>query len=135
MVEAQKLDQMFYGPINQTFTMVVGGMVTLRSYDKFDHYRVQFMEALDKSANSTFCYICANRWLGVRLDSVCAIFGIVTSGLAVALRDSIDREYLTFSLQILTDMVLTFSIAIRLYAPGGNMLTFPPRVAPAHQLA
>mmetsp|Transcript_15624 Transcript_15624/g.23963 ORF Transcript_15624/g.23963 Transcript_15624/m.23963 type:complete len:110 (+) Transcript_15624:326-655(+) len=108
--------------------MVVGGMVTLRSYDKFDHFRGQFMEALDKSANSTFCYIIANRWLGVRLDAACAIFGIVTSGMAVALRDSVDREYLTFSLQIITDMVLTFSIAIRMYAEVGNMMTCSQRV-------
>jgi len=78
--------------------MVINGMVSLRAYRKFDFFREQFMEAIEKSANSTFCYIVANRWVGVRLDSFCIVFGIATAAFSIFSRNIIDRELLTFSL-------------------------------------
>jgi ABC-type multidrug transport system fused ATPase/permease subunit len=40
MIDAQRFDQMFYGPINSTFAMIINGLVTLRAYRKFDFFRV-----------------------------------------------------------------------------------------------
>ena len=40
MIDAQRLDQRFFGPINTTFTMVITGLVTFRAYRKFDFYRI-----------------------------------------------------------------------------------------------
>ena len=39
MIEAQRLDLLYYSPINQTFTMMINGLVTFRSYRRFDFYR------------------------------------------------------------------------------------------------
>ena len=55
MIEAQRLDLFYYSPINQTFTMMINGLVTFRSYRRFDFYRKQFIHALESSANCTFC--------------------------------------------------------------------------------
>jgi ABC-type multidrug transport system fused ATPase/permease subunit len=98
MIDAQRFDQKFYGPINSTFAMVINGMVSLRAYRKFDFFRMQFMDAIEKSANSTFCYVITNRWLGIRLDACCILFGISTAAFAIFSRNVIDRELLTFSL-------------------------------------
>jgi hypothetical protein len=50
------------------------------------------MENLEKSANSTFCYIISNRWIGIRLDMICILFGISTSIFAVLLKGTVDKE-------------------------------------------
>lgn len=98
MIAAQRFDQIFVGPINSTFNSSIQGMVTLRSYRKFDFFRVPFLEAIEKSANSTFCYCAVNRWVGIRLDAICVAFGVATTSICVALKGSVDREKLTFSL-------------------------------------
>ena len=116
MIESQRFDQLFYGPINQTFSMVINGMVTLRSYRKFDYFRIDFMKNIEKSANSTFCYIIANRWVGIRLDIICLIFAMVTSILCICLRNVIDKKLLSFSLQLITDVIVLFSVSIRMFA-------------------
>ena len=116
MIEAQRFDQLFHGPINQTLSMVTNGLVTFRAYRKFDFFRISFMESIEKSANSTFCYTIANRWIGVRLDVLCVSFGVSAAAFAVFMKDSIDRELLTFSLQIITDIVILFSLSIRLFS-------------------
>ena len=116
MIESQRFDQLFYGPINQTFSMVINGMVTLRSYRKFDYFRIEFMKNIEKSANSTFCYIIANRWVGIRLDIICLIFGMVTTILCICLRNVIDKKLLSFSLQLITDVIVLFSVSIRMFA-------------------
>ena len=116
MIESQRFDQLFYGPINQTFSMVINGMVTLRSYRKFDYFRIDFMKNIEKSANSTFCYIIANRWVGIRLDIICLIFSMVTTILCICLRNVIDKKLLSFSLQLITDVIVLFSVSIRMFA-------------------
>jgi hypothetical protein len=78
--------------------MIVNGLVTFRAYKKFDYYRAELMQAVEKSSNSTFCFNITNRWIGVRLDFICYSFGIITSSFVIALKGSVDRELLTFSL-------------------------------------
>jgi hypothetical protein len=83
------------------------------------------MEALEKSANSTFCFNVANRWVGVRLDSLVVLFGSSTCALAVLLKnnENIDKSMLVISIQIVTDIIVFFSITVRLYAEIQNMMT------------
>ena len=91
-------------------------MVTLRGYRKFDFFRIQFMEAIEKSANATFNYNMMSRWLSFRMDVVCVAFGVFTTILCIFLRERFDRELLTFSLQLVTDVVVFFSISVRVFA-------------------
>mmetsp|Transcript_19142 Transcript_19142/g.32631 ORF Transcript_19142/g.32631 Transcript_19142/m.32631 type:complete len:690 (+) Transcript_19142:1244-3313(+) len=134
MIEAQRFEQMYQGPINQSLTTVIQGMVTLRSYNKFSHFRNRFIDELERSANSTFGYIAVNRWIGIRLDFLCAVFGVFTAFLALAFKNTIDREYLTFSLQIITDVIVKFSLSVRMFAETQNMMTCSQRVYQYTQL-
>lgn len=103
MVEAQRFDQQFYGPINSLLGTTVNGLVTLRSYRQFDFFNYQFMNALEKSANSTFCFNLANRWVGARLDTLVVFFAVSTCALAILLKDGIfgfkvEKELLVISI-------------------------------------
>lgn len=134
MIDAQRFDMAFYGPINQTFSMAINGLVSLRSYRKFDFFQKQFMEAIEKSGNSIFCYICINRWLSLRLDFCCQLFGISTALFAVLMKDSLDKKMLTFSLHIISDMVILFSVSIRMYSEMQNLMGSSQRIYDYTQL-
>jgi ABC-type multidrug transport system fused ATPase/permease subunit len=98
MIEAQRHEQISYGPINSTMNMLVSGIVTLRSYRKFDFFKIKFNAALESSANATFCFIAAGRWVAIRIDLIGMTFAFCTACLAVALRNTIERRLLTMSL-------------------------------------
>lgn len=113
MLESQRFDFFFYGPINQSFTMAINGLVTFRAYRRFEFYQRKFMDAIESSANSTFCYNITNRWIGVRLDLVCGLIAVVTSIFCIAFKGLISTDLLILSLQITMDVVVFFSISIR----------------------
>lgn len=128
MVYTQQFDQQSYGPINSTFSMAVTGLITLRAYKKFDYFKIQFMQAIEKSANSTFCFNVLSRWIGLRLDLFSSYFSIGTVAFCVLMKGKIERELLTFSLQIVSDMLVTFSLGIRFYAELQNIMVAPKRI-------
>ena len=129
MIEAQRFDMQFYGPINSILSTTVNGLVTLRSYRKFDHFTVQYMEALEKSANSTYCFNLANRWVGVRLDTLITLFGSSTCIFAVLLKSQgVNKNMLIISIQIVTDIIVFFSITVRMFAELQNMMTSSQRM-------
>jgi len=68
--------------------MMVNGLVTLRAYGKIHYFKQDFSNNLEKCSNVTFCYIVANRWLGVRLDMVCMILIITTTLVCVLQKDT-----------------------------------------------
>jgi ATP-binding cassette subfamily C (CFTR/MRP) protein 4 len=123
MVDGQRLDGQIRAPIHTTFAMIVAGLVTLRAYDKMRYFKQDFNNNLEKCANVTFCYIGANRWLGVRLDMICVLFTITTTLLCVLQKGTQDSALLTLSLQIITDVIAMFSISLRMYAEFENYMT------------
>ena len=77
---------------------MVNGLTTLRGYRKFDYFKIQFNDALHKSANATFGFLVSSRWLAIRLDLICALFAFLTAVLAFALKDQFQKEMLVASL-------------------------------------
>lgn len=108
----------------------MNGLVTLRSYRKFDFFKYQFMDALEKSANSTFCFNLANRWVGTRLDNLVVLFAVSTCAMSILLKDKgwLPKELLVISIQIVTDIIVFFSITVRMFAETQNMMTCSQRI-------
>lgn len=123
MVEAQRLDSIVRGPIHSLFAMVVNGLISIRAYDQLDFFKRQFMNEAELSANVTFTYVITNRYLGFRYDCGIVVLTIIASSCCIAFKDVIDTELLTFSLQILTDVTIYFSIAMRFVAEMQNFMT------------
>ena len=78
--------------------------------------RKELMDSIERSGNSVFVLFAINRWLALRLDFLCAIFGFSTAVFAVYLKGKMESELLAFAIQITVDVVLTFSVAIRMVA-------------------
>ena len=84
MQDSQRLDGILRGPIHTTFAMIIGGLVTLRSFDKIRYFKQDFNNTLEKCANATYCYALTSRWIGLRLDFVCVLFTVATTAIAFA---------------------------------------------------
>lgn len=86
------------------------------------------MRAIEKSTSSTFVYNITNRWVGIRLDVIVVIFGIFTALSTVLLKGKVSNEILVFSLNIVSDSIIFFSISVRMYAEVQNMMTSVQRM-------
>lgn len=115
--------------------MAVTGLVTLRSYNQFGFVRANFFEAIEKSGNSIFCYAAINRWMGIRLDMVCQLFGLSVAMLTVLFKNQVeDKSLLAMSMIIIGDLVGVFSITIRMGAEVQNNMTCSQRIYEYTQL-
>lgn len=70
----------------------------MRVAGKIDFFRKDFQNKLRFSTNATFCYVVANRWMGIRLDTLCAIFICFVSIFLVTLKGTVDSSLLIMSL-------------------------------------
>jgi len=77
-----------------------------------------------------FNYQTIQRWMSVILDIICVSFGIVTAALALALRNSsfVSKEILIFSLTLVTDVIIMFSITIRFAVELSSLLVSSQRI-------
>ena len=73
------------------------------------------MKESELSANVTFTYATANRWLGVRFDLVVWIVSFSATTFSMFMRNMLPVGVLIFSLTIVTDISVNFSIAMRYF--------------------
>lgn len=81
------------------------------------------MEALENSANSAFSSTAVFMYIGVRLDLICIVFAVFTVGFCVLGKDKFDKTMLIFSLNIIIDLIVLFSISVRLGVEINNFMT------------
>ena len=77
----------------------------------------------EKSVNVMFTYLCAFRWVGMRLDLVVNFVTLSATIMCFAFRTSYDAENLALSLQQLCDVCVFFSISVRFWAEMQNYMT------------
>lgn len=69
-----------------------------------------------------------NRWIGVRLDFMCALFATTTALVTLLSKGRVSAKLLVVSLQIVTDIIVFFSITVRFFAEIQNMMTSSQRI-------
>ena len=123
MIESQRKESIARGPLNGNFAMLVNGLVSVRANDRIDYFREAFDKDMQMSANSTFSYVIANRWIGIRLDIICSIFITSICIFSILMKGQIAKEQLILTLQISIDVISLFSISFRMYAELENTMT------------
>ena len=108
--------------------MIVNGLVSLRQYERISYFRQGFINDLEKSTNVCFAQHAITRWMGITMDSLCMFFSLCSSCFAVYMKGKISTEVLAFSLQILTDVLIFFSLSLRLSADIESMFTSAQRI-------
>ena len=74
MIQSQRMDSIYRGPLNSGLSHIVIGLVSVRAYERIDHFRNKFIDDLEKSCNVTFTYFTVNRLMGFMLDFSCLSF-------------------------------------------------------------
>jgi hypothetical protein len=92
------MDSLFRGPIHSSFTMIVNGLVTLRSYERIKYFRQIFIDDLEKSTNVTFSNYACNRWVGISLDLICILFSLCAASVSFYMKGKVSVEIIAFSL-------------------------------------
>jgi len=112
--QTQSLDSIYRGPIHSTFTNIVNGLVSLRTYERVDYFKHEFVDQLEKSCNVTFTFYALNRWVSFGLDTYCilftlgvAIFTITAKGKTV---EKLDADGNTVTLPAFSNDVLAFTL-------------------------
>ncbi|XP_078584948.1 ATP-binding cassette sub-family C member 9-like [Branchiostoma floridae x Branchiostoma japonicum] len=84
--ELQRLESISKSPVLASFTEVLGGLQTVRSYKEQGRFSQQFQGNLDSTARTFMWLNTANRWLGVRLDLIGSVivFAAALSSLLAA---------------------------------------------------
>ncbi len=98
MIEAQRRDSESRGPIHGTFAMAINGLVSLRVAEKLQFFRQDFINSLSYGTNATFCYVIANRWIGIRMDILCCLFNFCIALFLILLKGKVDNTLLVMSL-------------------------------------
>lgn len=80
------------------------------------------------SANVTFTYSIANRWLGMQFDWSIMFLAAFSAFASVLLRAYFEAALLIFSLQLIADVANFFSIAMRMFTEMQNFMTSAQRI-------
>lgn len=115
MIETQRVDTVARGPVHNLFVTMTGGLISIRALDQCQFFIDNFLKESDYSANVTWTYGIANRWLGVRFDMVILILSCSCAITSVFMRGLFETTLLIFSLQVITDVTALFSIAMRFF--------------------
>ena len=91
-------------------------------------YKQDFLKCVEKGTNASFSNQAANRWISVRLDISVFMITISTAAFAIAFRNKLKTGLLSFSLQIITEMITVFTFMIRNYIEYKSLLTSPQRI-------
>ena len=101
------------------------GIVTLRTYDKFNYFKQDFSNTSEKCANCTFVFNSISRQLSICIELICAFFSICTTALAFASKDHINPELSIVSIQSMTDVLAFLYVALRFSAELDIFMTSP----------
>jgi len=126
--ECLRADAAYRGPIHDHLSNIVGGLVTIRKYERSNYFNKVFIRDLEKSTNVIFSYYTINRWIAVHLDAICLLFATGAACFAIFMKDEIPSEVLAFSLQLLAEVIMFFSVTLRFAAEVESYFLSAPRL-------
>lgn len=102
--QLKRLESVTRSPIYSHFSESIGGQSTIRAYSEERRFTVESETKVDHNQAISYMSICANRWLGVRLEIVGSVVVLSAALFAVLARDTIEGAVvglsITYALQI-----------------------------------
>ena len=84
--------------MNEQFSRLLSFYNFIRCTGKTEFLKSKFMFNLRRSTNAMFTRMIVQRWITLRLDLILVVFVTVAVALSIALRNSIEKGLLVFSL-------------------------------------
>lgn len=112
--QLKRLESVTRSPIYSHFGETIGGQSTIRAYNVQQRFTVESETKVDHNQAISYMSICANTWLGVRLEIVGSLVVLSAAMFAVLARDTIGGAIvglsITYALQI--SGILSFFVQI-----------------------
>ena len=86
-MDCLRIDAITRSPINSMFSASLNGLMTIRAYQKEDHFQRQFLSLVDRNGRAYFTYNAAARWMAYHLDYVSGFFILITILIAFILKN------------------------------------------------
>ena len=80
--DLQRLDAISRSPIQASLAEGLDGSVTIRAFNKIDHFVEEFESFIDSNSSAMLNFVASRRWLAVRLETLGAL---VTLGASLAI--------------------------------------------------
>jgi hypothetical protein len=64
-----------------------------------------------------------SRYTAFNLDLICCFMSVATTAVCMAQKGRVDSNLLALSLQIVSDVIVNFSVSLRFYAEFDNFMT------------
>ncbi|CRL02864.1 CLUMA_CG015851, isoform A [Clunio marinus] len=112
--QLKRLESVTRSPIYSHFSESIGGQSTIRAYGENKRFTVDSETKVDHNQSISYMSICANRWLGVRLEIVGSIVVLAASLFAVLARETIDSSIVGLSISYALQISSLMSFFVRM---------------------
>eukprot|EP01064_Diplonema_japonicum_P011192 TRINITY_DN1846_c0_g1_i1.p1 TRINITY_DN1846_c0_g1~~TRINITY_DN1846_c0_g1_i1.p1 ORF type:complete len:1292 (+),score=330.90 TRINITY_DN1846_c0_g1_i1:83-3877(+) len=102
--ELKRLDGVSRSPVFAAFSANLNGITSIKAFQKQDEIQHAFGMRLEAMAKPWYWWFIGNRWIGFRLDIMCAVLVTLLSGMGLVLKDTVSTSVyalaLTYSLSL-----------------------------------
>ncbi|EPS42193.1 hypothetical protein H072_3924 [Dactylellina haptotyla CBS 200.50] len=113
--EIKRIESVNKSPIFELFGSVLLGVGTIRAFGESEAYIEKMDKKIDTYAEATFYTHLANRWMGVRMTYLGAVFSTLVSGLVVSI-PGMDAALAGFAMSFAMEYTFAMIWALRRYA-------------------
>ncbi|KAJ6256886.1 hypothetical protein Dda_8756 [Drechslerella dactyloides] len=113
--EIKRIESVNKSPIFELFGSVLLGVGTIRAYGENDTYVEKMDKRIDTYAEATFYTQLANRWMGIRMTYLGAIFSTLVGGLVISI-PGMDAALAGFAMSFAMEYTFAMIWALRRYA-------------------
>ena len=104
----RRLDSVTRSPLLANYAETLTGLVTIRAYGVQDRFLKEGRRMLDNNDRAFYVFLCMNRWLTLRLETMTAFLIFLVSVFAITQRHTLSAAIaglvISYSLQISTTL-------------------------------
>eukprot|EP00457_Paulinella_chromatophora_P000315 gb/GEZN01000315.1/.p1 GENE.gb/GEZN01000315.1/~~gb/GEZN01000315.1/.p1 ORF type:complete len:1656 (-),score=281.42 gb/GEZN01000315.1/:61-4743(-) len=126
--DIKRLEATSRSPIQDILATSLQGLTTIRAFGLQSYFTKQMLAAVDMNTNARFHFGVTNRWLGVRVDALCAVFISCMSLASLWVRGSVPVEFVGLALVYSLSMMAMFQWVIRQSTELENQMTSTERI-------
>ena len=112
--QVKRMESITRSPIFNHFSETITGSPTIRAFNRVESFTMENEKRIDDNQITYYPTIVANRWLGIRLETIGNVFIMFASILAITSRGTIDPGLVGLSLSYSLNVTNALSFLVRI---------------------